>query len=251
MTELHLVAHRGCPLRFPENSLEGYRAAIDAGARFIETDVQFSADGTPVLFHDRNLMRICGRPGSIHETSDEDLRDLTLQFPDHPAPAENTAALSSLDDFLTLLSLHPEVTAFVELKRLSLEHHGVEAVLDTVLPRLDPLAHQVVLISFSLDVLEAAKERGWQKLGAVLTTWEQRQDPRLTALAPDYLFCNITKMPSPHPPTLPATHTRFAVYDITDFETACALAENGIHYVETFTLCELLAEQNAARGEEA
>jgi glycerophosphoryl diester phosphodiesterase len=249
MTELHLVAHRGCPLLYPENSLEGYRAAMDAGARFIETDVLLSANGTPVLFHDRDLMRVCGKPGAIHDYSDEALRDLRPQYPDVPAVAETTTSLASLDDFLALLSENPQVTAFVEIKRQALEHHGIQAVLDSVLPRIEPLAIQIVLISFSVDVLEAAKERGWRQTGAVLLDWEQCKDPRLVALELDYLFCNIEKMPSPHPPTLPSPHTRFAVYDVTDFERARALAKNGIHYVETFTICELLAEQNAARDE--
>jgi glycerophosphoryl diester phosphodiesterase len=251
MTELHFVAHRGCPLRYPENSLEGYRAAIEAGARFIETDIQITADGSPVLFHDPDLTRICNRSGSIHELSDEVLGQVILQVPDAPAKAETTAPLASLEDFLLLLAENPQVTAFIEIKRITLTQRSLDDVLDTILPRLTPLANQVVLISFSVDFLEAAKGRGWKQLGGILLDWEQREDPRLAALALSYLFCNIKKMPSPHPPRLPSPHTKFAVYGITDFEHARALAENGIHYVETFTICELLAEQNAARDEGA
>ncbi|HBH35210.1 MAG TPA: glycerophosphodiester phosphodiesterase, partial [Gammaproteobacteria bacterium] len=38
------VAHRGDPFRFPENSLAGYHSAIAAGANYIETDIQLTAD---------------------------------------------------------------------------------------------------------------------------------------------------------------------------------------------------------------
>lgn len=250
MTELHFVAHRGCPLRTPENSLEGYRAAIEAGAKFIETDVQLSADGSPVLFHDRDLTRLCNRSGAIHDLSDNALAELVLQVPDAPAKPEVTASLPDLDAFIALLAEHPQVTAFVEIKRGTLEHHGLAKVLDTVLPKLQPLASQIVLISFSVECLEAAKKRGWQRLGGILLTWEQHTDSRLGALELEFLFCNINKMPSPQPPTLSNPNTRFAVYDITDYQRACALAENGIHYVETFTICEMLAAQSTARGEE-
>ena len=44
-----LVAHRGYPQHYPENTLIGIEAAITAGARFIDVDVQLSADRVPVL----------------------------------------------------------------------------------------------------------------------------------------------------------------------------------------------------------
>ena len=50
-----LVAHRGYALHYPENTLIGIEAAIRAGARYVEVDVQLSADKVPVLFHDRTL----------------------------------------------------------------------------------------------------------------------------------------------------------------------------------------------------
>ena len=40
-----LIGHRGEPESWPENSLAGYRAILEAGARYIETDVQITADG--------------------------------------------------------------------------------------------------------------------------------------------------------------------------------------------------------------
>lgn len=46
-----LIAHQGYARRYPENSMLGIRAAIDAGARWIEVDVQMSDDGVLVLHH--------------------------------------------------------------------------------------------------------------------------------------------------------------------------------------------------------
>ena len=62
-----LVAHRGYPARFPENSLEGITAALQAGAAYVELDVQSLADGTLVLFHDPTLLRTTGSTGEIFE----------------------------------------------------------------------------------------------------------------------------------------------------------------------------------------
>ena len=57
------VAHRGYTRHYPENTLIGIEAAIQAGARYVEVDVQLAADKTPILFHDRNLKRVCGVQG--------------------------------------------------------------------------------------------------------------------------------------------------------------------------------------------
>jgi glucuronate isomerase len=54
--------HRGYHdgnVAIPENSLPSFQAAIDAGYG-IELDVQLSSDKVPMVFHDADLMRICG-----------------------------------------------------------------------------------------------------------------------------------------------------------------------------------------------
>lgn len=50
-----ILAHRGLSLAVPENSLESFRAALDAGATHLETDVRATSDGTAVLVHDPEL----------------------------------------------------------------------------------------------------------------------------------------------------------------------------------------------------
>jgi glycerophosphoryl diester phosphodiesterase len=47
------LSHRGHHLACPENTLAAFAAARAAGADGVETDVRLSADGRPVLFHDR------------------------------------------------------------------------------------------------------------------------------------------------------------------------------------------------------
>ncbi|HEX9022508.1 MAG TPA: glycerophosphodiester phosphodiesterase [Geobacteraceae bacterium] len=48
-----VLCHRGYHLHAPENTIDAFAAAIEAGADGIETDVRLSADGVAVLFHDR------------------------------------------------------------------------------------------------------------------------------------------------------------------------------------------------------
>lgn len=53
-----VVAHRGASAIAPENTIAAIEAAIDSGAKMLETDVQYSKDGIPVLWHDDNLDKL-------------------------------------------------------------------------------------------------------------------------------------------------------------------------------------------------
>jgi glycerophosphoryl diester phosphodiesterase len=58
-------AHRGGAMDVPENTMPAFEYAVGLGYRYVETDVQVTADGVLVAFHDNDLSRICGRPGLI------------------------------------------------------------------------------------------------------------------------------------------------------------------------------------------
>ena len=50
-----ILAHRGLATGAPENGLEAFANALDAGATHLETDVRASQDGVAVLHHDPRL----------------------------------------------------------------------------------------------------------------------------------------------------------------------------------------------------
>ena len=52
-----LVAHRGALREAPENTLAAFARAAERGARWVEFDVQLSADGVPFLLHDETMDR--------------------------------------------------------------------------------------------------------------------------------------------------------------------------------------------------
>ncbi len=73
------IAHRGLwsPDGPPENSLGAFQAAC-AGGYGIELDVQLSADGEAMVFHDTHLKRMTGREGRICDHTAADLRGMKL-----------------------------------------------------------------------------------------------------------------------------------------------------------------------------
>lgn len=60
-------AHRGGATAAPENTMSAFEDAVSLGYRYVETDVQATADGVLLAFHDDDLSRTCGIDGRISE----------------------------------------------------------------------------------------------------------------------------------------------------------------------------------------
>ena len=90
------IAHRGLwsPAGVPENSLGAFQAACAAGYN-IELDVQLTADGEAVVFHDAKLDRMTGIEGRLSDHTAEDLGKTRLAGTDETIP--------TLADALTLV----------------------------------------------------------------------------------------------------------------------------------------------------
>jgi len=109
-----VISHRGARAEYAENTLEAFRAAIALGVDGIETDVRLSADGFPVLCHDRvapdgrevalltraELAEALGHPVP---TLDEalDLKGVGLWNIEIKTPAAKEAALAVLNEYAT------------------------------------------------------------------------------------------------------------------------------------------------------
>ncbi|MBR6763652.1 MAG: hypothetical protein IKM13_07890 [Clostridia bacterium] len=67
-------AHRGASDYAPENTLSSFYLGLLQGANGIETDVQITRDGVPVLFHDDTLDRVTDFFGSVCDYTYDELR---------------------------------------------------------------------------------------------------------------------------------------------------------------------------------
>ncbi|KAI1211734.1 PLC-like phosphodiesterase [Annulohypoxylon truncatum] len=81
------IAHRGYKVVAPENSMLAFRAAVEAGAHAIETDLHLSRDGVVVLSHDAALKRCFGEDSKVRDHDWRYLSTLrTLRKPEQPMP---------------------------------------------------------------------------------------------------------------------------------------------------------------------
>ena len=67
-------AHRGGAADGLENTTSQFRRAVEAGYRYLETDVHATADGRLVAFHDATLDRMTDGAGRIADLPWEDVR---------------------------------------------------------------------------------------------------------------------------------------------------------------------------------
>jgi glycerophosphoryl diester phosphodiesterase len=135
-----IQGHRGAMGLVPENTLPSFRAAIDAGANSLETDVHLTADGVPVLTHDPII------PGT--------------DTPVHRLTAEQACGpygIPTLADLYRLVAGHSDVIVDVEIKRVPFRAAELGQTAGVV--------EQAVL-----DVIRAA--------GAVGRTWVRSFDHR-------------------------------------------------------------------------
>ena len=75
-----IFAHRGFAADHAaaENTIQAFQAALRLGATHLETDIQVTKDGVPVLFHDDDLLRVAGLPRKINEVTIAELSGLLL-----------------------------------------------------------------------------------------------------------------------------------------------------------------------------
>ena len=62
-----IYAHRGASAIHPENTLSAFRQALAIGVDGIELDIHATADGIPVVIHDRDIERTTDGAGYVDE----------------------------------------------------------------------------------------------------------------------------------------------------------------------------------------
>ncbi|MBR1455901.1 MAG: hypothetical protein IJ594_01915 [Oscillospiraceae bacterium] len=112
-TVLRSVAHRGYSTEAPENTLPAFRMARKYGFSYVETDVQFTADGVAVCLHDNEIDRTSNGSGPIDTMTLEEVRQ--YDFGSWKGEEYAGTQIPTFEEFLLLcrsLGLRP----YVELK---------------------------------------------------------------------------------------------------------------------------------------
>lgn len=153
MDSFTVVGHRGAAGLAPENTLASFRKAYALGVRLVETDVQLTADGVPILFHDDRLDRLTSARGPVRERAWSELRDLPVM----PGSFHGEYAEARIPTLEQLLREMPGDTVFVvELKPEPVR--GEELVRRTLATiRESGVEGRCRIISFDHDLLRQCR----------------------------------------------------------------------------------------------
>ena len=239
-----LIAHRGYAGRYPENTLPAIEAALAAGARNIELDLQLTADQVPVIFHDRDLFRIMGVTGRVDELTVSEFLAKEAAYRPRFGGKFSGNRPATLEQVLTTLAKYPEVTFFLEIKPVTLEQFGVEETIEILLNAVARIVNPLVLLSFSRTAVQVVRELSSYPTGWVLERFDDEHRNRADTLQPDFLFCNKDKI---HTALWPGVW-QWIVYEVESIGSAREWLSRGAHYIESMWTGELLVQASSGDG---
>ena len=222
------------------------RAAVEAGAHYIEFDVQCAADLTPVVLHDDSMLRTSAKPGDVLKLRFEELKAYDVSESERLGAKYSGVHVPSLSEVVGYLENCSDVTAFLEVKIESMLHFGRDKVLDQILPLVIPLGRRLVVISYDVEVLCLVKERSDVAVGWVVEPWSAKVPERVNELSPEYIFCNWEKVPKGKNKLWPGGW-HWVFYEVDCPEVALRLKESGAAMIESMAVAEMLSQKPFGR----
>lgn len=181
------LAHRGlhdASQGVMENTRDAFSGAISAGYG-IEFDVQLSADGHAMVFHDEWLFRLTGQDGRVNQRTAMELAQIRV------GSGRNT--IETLADILALIA--GQVPVLIEIKDQSLTLTETDGVLErAVAIAVTDYVGPVAVMSFNPHAMDHFKQhapevsRGLTTCDFAINDWPEVAKERCAELAdiPDF-----------------------------------------------------------------
>jgi glycerophosphoryl diester phosphodiesterase len=139
------MAHRGASALAPENTIEAFRLALEAGAGGLELDVHMTRDGHIVVIHDATVDRTTSGTGAVSEMTIDELRGLDAGYnfsPDGGPTRPYRGRGSKVPMLERVLREFPGVAINIDIKAGS---SGIEAAVLGVVREADALGRVLVV----------------------------------------------------------------------------------------------------------
>ncbi|MCP9313985.1 glycerophosphodiester phosphodiesterase, partial [Liquorilactobacillus satsumensis] len=134
-----IFGHRGYPHKFPENSLAGFKYAINHGIDGLEFDVHLTKDNVPVIMHDEKIDRTTNGTGEIRSYTFSELRQFQL------SDGQRVPTLKELLDIADKQPVHLNL----EFKTNEIHYENIEKIVLDMVKNYD-LVYPVIYSSFNL-----------------------------------------------------------------------------------------------------
>ncbi|MCM3454976.1 glycerophosphodiester phosphodiesterase [Heyndrickxia oleronia] len=159
MTKVY--GHRGCKGTYPENTLLGFRQAIEHGVDGIELDIHMTKDGEIVVIHDESLDRTTDGTGYIKDLTLEEIKQFSAgnQFthlPNYQEGIWSQERVPTLKEVLELLVPYP-IDLNIEFKTYMFEYEGIESKVHSIVSQFGG-QRKVIYSSFYLPTILKMKK---------------------------------------------------------------------------------------------
>lgn len=141
LSKVNIWAHRGCCMRYPENTLVSFEAAAKLkGITGIELDVQLTRDGELVVIHDEKVDRTTNGTGAIKDYTLAEIKQLSITGSGcdevYVSEAGTEVTVPTLREVFALLAPYCKNKGLlinIELKNSVIRYEGMEKkVIDLV-----------------------------------------------------------------------------------------------------------------------
>lgn len=221
--DLEIIGHRGFSLIAPENTLVALNAALEQGANSLEFDVQVSADGIPVMFHDEFLNRITGTSGKVSEKTVAELKALDAgswfgeQFAGERIPIleEAITTFKNVNDFLYF-----DIKPYHQWSENEIKYLGEFLIRNNLL-------QSSIITSFNEKFLNQIRRYYWEiKIGYFLIDFNRFEEQLQKAITQENAILSINyPVVLKHPEIVTQSQNQgvdivvWTVDDINDFNT--------------------------------
>jgi glycerophosphoryl diester phosphodiesterase len=155
--QVAVTAHRGSSKAAPENTLASIRQAIKEGADWVEIDVQETANGKVVVFHDSDFMKLAGVNTKVWDVTMPELKNIDVGSRFTPEFAgERVPTLAEVLDVCK-----GKVGVNIELKYYGHDQQLEKRVAEIV--EKHEMVSEIVIMSLKLDAIK--------KMKALRPTW--------------------------------------------------------------------------------
>jgi glycerophosphoryl diester phosphodiesterase len=165
------LAHRGASALAPENTIEAFRLAVEAGAGGLELDVHMTRDGHIVVIHDATVDRTTSGTGAVSEMTLDELRRLDAghNFSPDGGPARpyrgRGVRVPTLEE---VLEEFPAVAVNIEIKAGT---PGIEETVLGVLREANALGRALV-VSTPHDIVKRFRKVSGGHVSTGASRWE-------------------------------------------------------------------------------
>lgn len=140
------LAHRGYSALYPENTMEAFRQAYDAGFDGVETDVQMTLDHQLVLIHDETVDRTSQSSGFVKDLTLAQLKQMNFCYQN-----EGHYPIATLEELLAFIQ-GKDFVVNIELKTDRFHYENIEQMVYDLVKKYH-VEDQIYYSSFYLPSL--------------------------------------------------------------------------------------------------